>query len=74
MLFEFPMRVLGFRPCISMGETKQVKVRVPFTFSNLPEQHFFQMIKRLIRIVTDIDCVRMYQRTCLGKLLGHWHI
>ncbi len=44
---SFPMRMLGLRPCISMG-SQQLKIWLPFALSELPKQHIFQKMERLI--------------------------
>jgi hypothetical protein len=46
---------------------KKVKIRLPLTLSKLPEQHFFQMIKGLIRIVADIDGIQNVPKDLLGQ-------
>ncbi len=68
MLFEFPHESAGLEALQFHGESKQVKVRLPLTLSKLPEQHLFQMIKRLIRIVANIDCVRNVPKDLLGQV------
>ncbi len=67
MLFEFPRESAGLEALHFHEETKQVKVRLPLTLSKLPEQHFFQIIKRLIRIMADIDCVQNVPKDLLGQ-------
>jgi hypothetical protein len=51
------MRTLGMRPCISMGEVKQLKIGLPFAFSELPKQSIFYAVKRIVRVVADIQHV-----------------
>jgi hypothetical protein len=58
MLFEFPHESARLKALHFHEETKQVKIRLPLTFSKLPKQHLFQIIKRLIRIIADIPCVQ----------------
>jgi hypothetical protein len=67
MLFEFPHESARLEALHFHEETKHVKIRLPLTLSKLPEQHFFQMIKRLIRIVADIDCVQNVPKDLLGQ-------
>jgi hypothetical protein len=47
-LFEFPHEVAGLEALHFHGEPKQLKTGLPFAFSKLPKQNFFQKIKRLI--------------------------
>jgi hypothetical protein len=67
MLFEFPHENAGLEALHFHGETKQVKVRLPFALSELPKQHIFQMIKRLIGVVADIKCVKNVPKDLLGQ-------
>ncbi len=57
MLFEFPHKNAGLEALHVHGEPKQFKIRLPHVLSKLPEQNSFQKIKRMIRIVADIQGV-----------------
>ncbi len=66
-LFEFSHESARLEALHFHGDTKQVEVRLPLTLSKLSGQHFFQMIKRLIRIVADIDFVQNVPKDLLGQ-------
>jgi hypothetical protein len=57
VLFEFPHENAGLEALHVHGEPKQFEVRLPLALSKLPEQNSFQEIKRMIRIVADIQGV-----------------
>jgi hypothetical protein len=57
LLLEFPHKDAGFEALHLHGDSKQLKIGLPFAFSKLPKQNFFQKIKRLISFVADINCV-----------------
>jgi hypothetical protein len=67
MLLKFPHESARLEALNFHGETKQIKIRLPFTLSKLQEQQLFQMIKRLIRIVADINCVQNVPKDLLGQ-------
>jgi hypothetical protein len=67
MLFEFSHVNAGFEALHFHGKPKQVKIRLPFALSKLSKQNIFQMIKRLIRIVVDINCVKNVPKDLLGQ-------
>jgi hypothetical protein len=67
MLLKFPHESARLEALHFHGETKQIKIRLPFTLSELQEQQLFQMIKRLIRIVADINCVQNVPKDLLGQ-------
>jgi hypothetical protein len=57
VLFEFPHKNARLEALHVHGEPKQFKIRLSFVLSILPEQNCFQKIKRMIRIVADIQGV-----------------
>ncbi len=58
VLLEFPHENAGLEALDVHGESKQLKVRLPLAFSKLPKQKSFQKIKRMIRIIADIQGVQ----------------
>ncbi len=48
VLLEFPHEDAGLEALHLLGELEQLEIGLPFAFSELPKQNFFQKIKRLI--------------------------
>ncbi len=71
---SFPVRMLGLRPCISMGKQSKSKYECHLLFPNCPSSTSFKWSKGWSESLQTSIVSRMSQRTCLGKLIGHWHI
>jgi hypothetical protein len=67
MLFEFSHENAGLEALHFHGKVKQVNVRLPLGLSKLPKQYIFQMIKRLIGIVADINFVKNVPKDLFRK-------
>ncbi len=66
-MYYYSHENVGFEALHFHREPKQVKKRLPFALSKLSKQNIFQMIKRLIRIVADINCVKNVLKDLLGQ-------
>jgi hypothetical protein len=67
MLLEFPHENAGLEALHLHEESKQLKKGLPFAFSKLPKQNFFQEIKRLMWFIADINCVQNVLKDSLGR-------
>ncbi len=66
-LFEFSQKNAGLEVLHFHGELKQIKVRPPLALSKLSKQNLFQLIKRLIRIITNLYRVENLLKDLLGQ-------
>jgi hypothetical protein len=67
MLFEFPYENTGLEALHFHREVKQFKVGLPLALSILPKQSIFQTIKRVLRLVADMECVQNVPKNLLGQ-------
>ncbi len=57
MLYKLPHENAGHEAMHFHGEAKQFEIGLPFALSELPKQSIFQVVKRIVRIVADIQRV-----------------
>jgi hypothetical protein len=65
MMFELSHENTGFEALHFHGKM-QFKVGLPLALSKLPKQSMFQKIKRLSRVVTDMESIQNVSKDLLG--------
>jgi hypothetical protein len=66
--FSFPMRMMGLRPCISMGRQNSSKEDCYLLFLNCPSKASFKRSKGFSESLQTANRSRMSRRTCLGRM------